>query len=118
MVGRHPVRVDCGSDEGAEVAPVVQALPQPAYRGGLLAEVADEVAEASVASALDGLAHEPADVGCLAYGTALLHGGDVDGPDGQVARRAGGEVLKGGRYEAPDVSAVPRRQDRVSDGAA
>ena len=32
------------------------------------------------------------------------------GPDGRVARRADGKVLKGDHYEAPDVGAVLRRQ--------
>ncbi len=58
---------------------------------------------------LDRLAHELADVVYVAYGTALVHGVDLDaviaeihrsnmtkiGPDGQMARRADGKVLKG-----------------------
>jgi predicted HAD superfamily Cof-like phosphohydrolase len=70
------------------------------------------------------VAHELADVVYVAYGTALVHGIDLDeviaeihrsnmtklGPDGQVARRADGKVLKGDHYRAPDVSAVLRRQ--------
>ncbi|MGQ5640407.1 MULTISPECIES: MazG nucleotide pyrophosphohydrolase domain-containing protein [unclassified Streptomyces] len=95
-----------------------------AHRGELLAEEAAEVAEVAVHGPLDRLAHELADVVYVAYGTALVHGIDLDeviaeihranmsklGPDGQVARRADGKVLKGEHYRAPDVSAVLRRQ--------
>ncbi|WEO94887.1 MazG nucleotide pyrophosphohydrolase domain-containing protein [Streptomyces sp. FXJ1.172] len=94
------------------------------HRGQLLAEEAAEVAEVAVHGPLDKLAHELADVVYVAYGTALVHGVDLDqviaeihranmsklGPDGQVARRADGKVLKGEYYRAPDVSAVLRRQ--------
>lgn len=62
----------------------------------------------SVTGPLDRLAHELADVVYVAYGTALVHGIDLDAviaethrsnmtkrvPDGRVARRAGGKVLK------------------------
>jgi predicted HAD superfamily Cof-like phosphohydrolase len=102
-----------------EVSPVLAA-----HRGELLAEEAAEVAEVAVEGPLDRLAHELADVVYVAYGTALVHGIDLDqviaeihranmsklGPDGQVARRADGKVLKGEHYRAPDVSAVLRRQ--------
>ncbi|MEU6538661.1 MazG nucleotide pyrophosphohydrolase domain-containing protein [Streptomyces sp. NPDC047000] len=95
-----------------------------AHRGELLAEEAAEVAEVSVGAPLDRLAHELADVVYVAYGTALVHGIDLDaviaeihrsnmtklGPGGQVARRADGKVLKGEHYEAPDVGAVLRGQ--------
>jgi predicted HAD superfamily Cof-like phosphohydrolase len=101
-----------------------------AQRRDLLVEEAAEVAEVSVDGPLDRLAHELADVVYVAYGTALVHGIDLDavlaeihrsnmtklGPDGQVARRADGKVLKGEHYEAPDVSAVLRRQG-WTDGA-
>jgi predicted HAD superfamily Cof-like phosphohydrolase len=94
-----------------------------AHRGELLAEEAAEVAEVSVGP-LDRLAHELADVVYVAYGTALVHGIDLDeviaeihranmtklGPGGQVIRRADGKVLKGDHYRAPDVPAVLRRQ--------
>ncbi|MFF7969259.1 MazG nucleotide pyrophosphohydrolase domain-containing protein [Streptomyces sp. NPDC007903] len=95
-----------------------------AHRGELLAEEAAEVAEVSVTGPLDHLAQELADVVYVAYGTALVHGIDLDeviaeihranmskvGPDGEIARRADGKVLKGDHYRAPDVSAVLRRQ--------
>ncbi|MET7742009.1 hypothetical protein [Streptomyces sp. NPDC005385] len=101
-----------------------------AHRGELLAEEAEEaeeaaeVAEVSVEGPLDRLAHELADVVYVAYGTALVHGIDLDaviaeihranmtkiGPDGHVARRADGKVLKGEHYRAPDVAEVLRRQ--------
>ncbi|OQR58825.1 hypothetical protein B6E66_38300 [Streptomyces maremycinicus] len=103
-----------------------------AHRGELLAEEAAEVAEVSVSGPLDRLAHELADVVYVAYGTALVHGIDLDavlaeihrfnmtklGPDGQVVRRADGKVLKGEHYETPDVSAVLRRQGWTPGGAA
>ncbi|MFB7596098.1 MazG nucleotide pyrophosphohydrolase domain-containing protein [Streptomyces sp. NPDC056160] len=102
-----------------------QVSPELAeHRGELLAEEAAEVAEVSVDGPLDRLAHELADVVYVAYGTALVHGIDLDeviaeihrsnmtklGPDGRIARRADGKVLKGDHYEAPDVAAVLRRQ--------
>ncbi|MFE9972908.1 hypothetical protein ACFYRD_19670 [Streptomyces hirsutus] len=91
-----------------------------AHRGDLLAEVA----EVAVHGPLDRLAHELADVVYVAYGTALVHGIDLDaviseihranmskrGPGGEIARRFDGKVLKGDHYEAPDVSRVLRRQ--------
>lgn len=103
----------------SEVSPELAA-----HRGKLLAEEAAEVAEVSVSGPLDRLAHELADVVYVAYGTALVHGIDLDeviaeihranmtklGPDGRVARRADGKVLKGDHYRAPDVSEVLRRQ--------
>ena len=103
----------------AEVSPELAA-----QRGRLLAEEAAEVAEVAVGGGLDRLAHELADVVYVAYGTALVHGIDLDaviaevhrsnmtklGPDGQIARREDGKVLKGEHYETPDVSAVLRRQ--------
>jgi predicted HAD superfamily Cof-like phosphohydrolase len=102
-----------------------EGAPEPAaHRGDLLAEEAAEAVEVSVAGPLDRLAHELADVVYVAYGTALVHGIDLDeviaeihrsnmtklGPDGRVARRADGKVLKGEHYRAPDVAAVLRRQ--------
>ncbi|MET8409922.1 MazG nucleotide pyrophosphohydrolase domain-containing protein [Streptomyces sp. NPDC005195] len=102
-----------------EVSPALAA-----HRGELLAEEAAEVAEVSVTGPLDRLAHELADIVYVAYGTALVHGVDLDeviaevhrsnmtklGPDGHVARRADGKVLKGEHYRAPDVAAVLRGQ--------
>lgn len=87
------------------------------------------MAEVSVAGPLDRLAHELADVVYVAYGTALVHGVDLDaviaevhrsnmsklGPDGSVSRRADGKVLKGEHYAAPDVAGVLRRQGWTPD---
>jgi predicted HAD superfamily Cof-like phosphohydrolase len=95
-----------------------------AHRQELLAEEVAEVAEASAAGHLDHLAHELADVVYVAYGTALVHGIDLDeviaaihranmsklGPDGRPTLRADGKVLKGEHYRAPDVAAVLRDQ--------
>ncbi|MFI6207560.1 MazG nucleotide pyrophosphohydrolase domain-containing protein [Streptomyces sp. NPDC051041] len=103
-----------------------------AHRAELLAEEAAEVAEVSVTGPLDRLAHELADVVYVAYGTALVHGIDLDaviaevhrsnmtkrGPDGQIARRPDGKVLKGEHYEAPDVAGVLRRQGWTPGGDA
>ncbi|MEU2059988.1 MazG nucleotide pyrophosphohydrolase domain-containing protein [Streptomyces sp. NPDC013455] len=114
----------------ARSTPTEVAAELAAHRGELLAEEAAEVAEVAVRGPLDRLAHELADVVYVAYGTALVHGIDLDeviaevhranmskiGPDGQVARRADGKVLKGDHYRAPDVSAVLRRQGWIPGG--
>ncbi|MEV5439032.1 MazG nucleotide pyrophosphohydrolase domain-containing protein [Streptomyces sp. NPDC052682] len=114
-------------DTPAEVSPELAA-----HRAELLAEEAAEVAEVAVEGPLDRLAHELADVVYVAYGTALVHGIDLDaviaeihrsnmtklGPDGQVTRRPDGKVLKGEHYEAPDVAGVLRRQGWVPGGGA
>ncbi|MFI2641233.1 MazG nucleotide pyrophosphohydrolase domain-containing protein [Streptomyces sp. NPDC018610] len=116
---------------GVRATPARVSPELAAHRGELLAEEAAEVAEVSVDGPLDRLAHELADVVYVAYGTALVHGIDLDevlaeihranmsklGPDGQVARRADGKVLKGEHYRAPDVSAVLRRQGWDTDAA-
>ncbi|MGV9609254.1 pyrophosphohydrolase domain-containing protein [Streptomyces sp. NPDC003631] len=95
-----------------------------AHRGELLAEEASEVAEVAVTGPLDRLAHELADLVYVAYGTALVHGIDLDaviaeihranmtkiGPNGTVSCRADGKVLKGDHYRAPDVTAILREQ--------
>ncbi|MFE5894377.1 MazG nucleotide pyrophosphohydrolase domain-containing protein [Streptomyces sp. NPDC002285] len=115
----------------ARSAPTEVSPELAAHRGELLAEEAAEVAEVAVTGPLDKLAHELADVVYVAYGTALVHGIDLDavlaeihrsnmtklGPDGRVARRADGKVLKGEHYEVPDVSSVLRRQGWGGDGA-
>ncbi|MFD4510907.1 MazG nucleotide pyrophosphohydrolase domain-containing protein [Streptomyces sp. NPDC058457] len=116
----------------ARTTPTEVSPELAAHRGELLAEEAAEVAEVAVEGPLDRLAHELADVVYVAYGTALVHGIDLDavlaeihrsnmsklGPGGQVARRADGKVLKGEHYRAPDVSAVLRGQGWIPDGAA
>ncbi|MFD9562052.1 hypothetical protein [Streptomyces sp. NPDC059994] len=95
-----------------------------AHRRDLLVEEAAEAAEVSVEGPLDYLAHELADVVYVAYGTALVHGIDLDaviaeihranmtklGPDGRPLLRADGKVLKGEHYRAPDVAGVLRGQ--------
>lgn len=115
----------------ARTTPTEVAPDLAAHRGELLAEEAAEVAEVSVSGPLDRLAHELADVVYVAYGTALVHGVDLDaviteihranmtkiGPDGEVARRADGKVLKGEHYEAPDVAGVLRKQGWDDGGA-
>ncbi|MGW0710384.1 pyrophosphohydrolase domain-containing protein [Streptomyces sp. NPDC002643] len=105
-------------------APTEVSPELAAHRGELLAEEAAEVAEVSIEGPLDRLAHELADVVYVAYGTALVHGIDLDaviaeihrsnmtklGPEGRVARRADGKVLKGEHYRAPDIAGVLREQ--------
>ncbi|WP_431945274.1 MazG nucleotide pyrophosphohydrolase domain-containing protein [Actinacidiphila sp. bgisy167] len=111
---------------GLDVRPRPTEIPPvlAAHRQDLLAEEVAEVAEASEKGPLDHLAHELADVVYVAYGTALVHGIDLDeviaeihranmsklGPDGRPALRADGKVLKGEHYRAPDVAAVLRAQ--------
>ncbi|MET7915863.1 MazG nucleotide pyrophosphohydrolase domain-containing protein [Streptomyces avermitilis] len=108
----------------ARTVPTEVSPELAAHRGELLAEEAAEVAEVSVTGPLDRLAHELADVVYVAYGTALVHGIDLDaviaevhranmtklGPDGRAVRRADGKVLKGDHYRAPDVGEILRRQ--------
>ncbi|MER5770788.1 pyrophosphohydrolase domain-containing protein [Streptomyces sp. NPDC001985] len=102
-----------------------------AHRHDLLAEEVAEVEEVAVLGPLDSLAHELADVVYVAYGTALVHGIDLDavlaevhranmsklGPDGTPVRRADGKVLKGDHYQPPDVAAVLRRQGWAAQDA-
>ncbi|WP_406725169.1 MazG nucleotide pyrophosphohydrolase domain-containing protein [Streptomyces sp. GD-15H] len=110
-----------------------EVSPEPAAHGGeLLAAEAAEVAEVAVRGPLDRLAHELADVVYVAYGTALVHGIDLDaviseihrshmtehGPDGRITRRSDGKVLKGDHYEAPDVFQVLRRRGRTPGAEA
>ncbi|MFF3616620.1 MazG nucleotide pyrophosphohydrolase domain-containing protein [Streptomyces sp. NPDC002580] len=116
---------------GVRDTPAAVSPELAAHRGELLAEEAAEVAEVAVGAPLDRLAHELADVVYVAYGTALVHGIDLDaviaeihrsnmtklGPGGQVARRADGKVLKGDHYQAPDVAQVLRRQGWSGPGA-
>jgi predicted HAD superfamily Cof-like phosphohydrolase len=108
----------------ARTVPTEVSAELAAHRAELLAEETAEVAEVAVTGPLDRLAHELADVVYVAYGTALVHGIDLDaviaeihranmtkiGPDGRVSRRADGKVLKGEHYRAPDVPGVLRRQ--------
>ncbi|MFE3644740.1 MazG nucleotide pyrophosphohydrolase domain-containing protein [Streptomyces sp. NPDC059169] len=111
---------------GLDVAPrpATAALQLSLHRQDLLAEEVAELAEASAVGDLDHIAQELADVVYIAYGTALVHGIDLDaviaevhranmsklGPDGRPTLRADGKVLKGPSYRAPDVSAVLRHQ--------
>ena len=111
-----------GLDARAVPTDVSPELAQ--HRQDLLNEEVAEVAEAVREGSIEHIAHELADVVYVAYGTALVHGIDLDaviaeihranmsklGPDGRPARRADGKVLKGEHYRAPDVAAVLRRQ--------
>ncbi|MET8013053.1 MazG nucleotide pyrophosphohydrolase domain-containing protein [Streptomyces sp. NPDC005271] len=108
----------------ARTTPTEVSPELAAHRQELLAEEVAEVAEATRHGTLDHLAHELADVVYVAYGTALVHGIDLDaviaevhranmtklGPDGRPSLRADGKVLKGDHYQAPDVPSVLHRQ--------
>ncbi|EFG07794.1 secreted protein [Streptomyces clavuligerus] len=103
----------------AEIPPELAA-----HRQDLLAEEFAEVSEVAVTGPLDHLAQELADVVYIAYGTALVHGIDLDevlaevhranmsklGPDHTPVRRPDGKVLKGPHYRAPDIASVLRAQ--------
>ena len=94
------------------------------HRQELMREEVAELAEATEQGTLDHFAHELADVVYIAYGTAAVHGIDLDaviaevhranmsklGPDGRPVLRADGKVLKGDFYTPPDVAAVLRAQ--------
>ncbi|QMU77101.1 hypothetical protein GXW83_16685 [Streptacidiphilus sp. PB12-B1b] len=110
--------LDCRS-EPAEIASEAAR-----HRMELMREEVDELAEAVEEGRLDHFAHELADVVYIAYGTAAVHGIDLDaviaevhranmsklGPDGRPSLRADGKVLKGDSYTPPDVAAVLRAQ--------
>ncbi|MFC7933533.1 pyrophosphohydrolase domain-containing protein [Streptomyces cinereoruber] len=96
------------------------------HRQALLEEEVAEVAEATEGGRLVDIAHELADVVYIAYGTALVHGVDLDavlaevhranmsklGPDGRPVLREDGKVLKGPSYRPPRVAEVLARQER------
>ncbi|WP_338672218.1 MazG nucleotide pyrophosphohydrolase domain-containing protein [Streptomyces sp. SCSIO 30461] len=85
------------------------------HRQDLMSEEVAELAEASTTGDLAHIAQELADVVYIGYGTALVHGIDLDaviaevhranmsklGPDGHPERRADGKILKGPSYQAP-----------------
>ncbi|GAA2709459.1 MULTISPECIES: MazG nucleotide pyrophosphohydrolase domain-containing protein [Streptomyces] len=95
-----------------------------AHRQDLLAEEVAEVAEVAVDGPLDRLAHELADVVYVAYGTALVHGIDLDAviaevhranmsklpPHGHPLLRPDGKVLKGPHYQPPDITGALQAQ--------
>ncbi|MGW8952555.1 pyrophosphohydrolase domain-containing protein [Streptomyces sp. NPDC055709] len=128
---QHLVRefhVACDLDAPARPAPVSPELA--AHRQELLHEEVQELAEAAASGDLEHIAHELADVVYIAYGTAVVHGIDLDavireihranmsklGPDGRPARRSDGKVLKGDAYQPPDVAAVLRAQGWAPGG--
>ncbi|MER5205059.1 MazG nucleotide pyrophosphohydrolase domain-containing protein [Streptomyces sp. NPDC002825] len=111
-----------GLDVGAAPANVTPELAR--HRQVLLEEEVAELAEATQAGRLADIAHELADVVYVAYGTAAVHGIDLDavlaevhranmsklGPDGRPSYREDGKVLKGPSYRPPQVADVLRRQ--------
>ncbi|MFB7468970.1 MazG nucleotide pyrophosphohydrolase domain-containing protein [Streptomyces sp. NPDC056224] len=94
------------------------------HRQVLLEEEVAELAEATESGRLADIAHELADVVYIAYGTAAVHGIDLDavlaeihranmsklGPDGRPSYREDGKVLKGASYRPPNVAEVLREQ--------
>ncbi|OKK18582.1 hypothetical protein AMK16_18725 [Streptomyces sp. CB00455] len=94
------------------------------HRQVLLEEEVAELGEATASGRLVDIAHELADVVYLAYGTAVVHGIDLDavlaevhranmsklGPDGRPVLREDGKVLKGAGYRPPRVADVLRAQ--------
>ncbi|MFD5423970.1 MazG nucleotide pyrophosphohydrolase domain-containing protein [Streptomyces sp. NPDC127084] len=111
-------------DLGIAPAPATPAPRLSLHRQDLMAEEVAELAEASATGDLAHIAQELADVVYIAYGTALVHGIDLDavlaevhranmsklGPNGHPERRADGKILKGPSYQAPDIAAVLHRQ--------
>jgi predicted HAD superfamily Cof-like phosphohydrolase len=89
-------------------------------RVDLLAEEADEFADAAARRDLVAIADALADVVYVAYGTAVTYGIDLDAAlrevhrsnmskldeDGQPVYRDDGKVLKSRRYSPPDIAAV------------
>ncbi len=93
-------------------------------RVALLQEEVGEFVAASERSDLNGVADALADIVCVAYGTALTYGIDLDavlhevhrsnmsklGSDGRPLIREDGKVLKSEQYFPPDIESVLRRQ--------
>ena len=106
-----PMRTTPSMDVGAD---------QSALRLALIEEEVAELRSAAAAEDLVGVADALADIVYVAYGTALVHGIDLDavldevhasnmtklGADGRPVRRVDGKVLKGPAYRAPDVRSV------------
>jgi predicted HAD superfamily Cof-like phosphohydrolase len=121
-----PLRTSATVEVGAEQADLRQALMEE--------EVA-ELAAATRAGDLVGIADALADIVYVAYGTAHVYGIDLDGvldavhtsnmtklgSDGRPVRRPDGKILKGPDYRPPEIAAVLNRLiDRLvaEDGAA
>ncbi|MGW0392547.1 pyrophosphohydrolase domain-containing protein [Streptomyces sp. NPDC003042] len=111
-----------GLDVGSTPANVTPELAR--HRQVLLEEEVAELAEATASGHLADIAHELADVVYIAYGTAAVHGIDLDavlaevhranmsklGPDGRPSYREDGKVLKGASYRPPQVADILREQ--------
>jgi len=103
----------------ADVDPALAKL-----RVVLLEEEVGEFVAASEGGDLNGIADALADIVCVAYGTALTYGTDLDavshevhrlnmsklGSDGRPLIREDGKVLKSEQYFPPDIESVLRRQ--------
>ena len=99
---------------------------QTTLRLALIEEEVGELRQAAEQGDLIGIADALADIVYVAYGTAHVHGIDLDsvldevhasnmtklGADGRPVRREDGKVLKGPGYRAPDVKAVLAGQQR------
>lgn len=102
-------------------SPTVSIGPdQVQLRLRLIEEEVAELRAAAETGDLVGIADALADVVYVAYGTAVVHGIDLDavleevhrsnmtklGADGRPVRRADGKVLKGPHYSPPDLMSV------------
>lgn len=102
-------------------APTARIGPdQLQLRMRLIEEEVAELREATETGDLVGVADALADIVYVAYGTAHVHGIDLDavleevhrsnmtklGADGRPLRRADGKVLKGPHYSPPDLISV------------
>ena len=116
-----PARTSPTMDVGAE---------QVALRLALIEEEVGELRNAARAGDLIAVADALADIVYVAYGTALVHGIDLDavldevhvsnmtklGGDGRPLRRADGKILKGPAYRPPDVRSALESARRGPQG--
>jgi predicted HAD superfamily Cof-like phosphohydrolase len=94
-------------------------IPEKLMRLGLVAEEAEEYAEAVEADDLVEIADALADIVYVAYGAAISHGIDLDEilkevqrsnlsklEDGKVLRREDGKILKGSKFSEPAIAPI------------
>jgi predicted HAD superfamily Cof-like phosphohydrolase len=110
---------------GQPVRTKPQNIPfkETTLRRALITEELQELREAHDAGDIVGIADALADLLYVVYGTAVVHGIDIDqvfyevhrsnmsklGLDGKPVMRADGKVLKGPTYSPPDIAGVLRR---------
>lgn len=94
-------------------------IPEKLMRLGLVAEEAEEYAEAVATDDLVEIADALADLVYVAYGAAISHGIDLDEilkevqrsnlsklENGQVLRREDGKILKGSNFSEPAIAPI------------